>query len=218
MSNQRPDNRRFSSPAVLQNNGPIGSTTTPFQPERIELGKYPAEDLLRPAGRTYSNRQTQKALPKRPLSHLSPVQEDFGTPQVQQRSQVNQPSEDGRISRWSRYSRRISKQLGPSDRQDERLTARWSQMSKRLSRPLSFNGSVWLKQPEDFVLQFQFSETGSGTEYFDPPHHVFDRKKKKRLVYLVSLAAMFSPLSSNIYFPALDTIAKVLPSSESSPN
>jgi hypothetical protein len=82
-------------------------------------------------------------------------------------------------------------------------------MSKRLSRPLSFNGSVWLKQPEDIVLQFQFSENGSGTEYFDPPHHVFSKKKKKQLVYLVSLAAMFSPLSSNIYFPALDTIAKV---------
>jgi hypothetical protein len=64
------------------------------------------------------------------------------------------------------------------------------------------------------VLQFEFVDDNGNIEYFDPPHHVFNRKKKKLLVYLVSLAAMFSPLSSNIYFPALDTIATVMRSSE----
>lgn len=39
------------------------------------------------------------------------------------------------------------------------------------------------------------------------PFHVLHKKQKWLLVYLVSLAAMFSPLSSNIYFPAIDTIA-----------
>lgn len=39
------------------------------------------------------------------------------------------------------------------------------------------------------------------------PYHIFHKKQKWLLVYLVSLAAMFSPLSSNIYFPAIDTIA-----------
>ncbi|PVH89914.1 MFS general substrate transporter [Cadophora sp. DSE1049] len=44
----------------------------------------------------------------------------------------------------------------------------------------------------------------------DPPYHVFTLAKKKQLVYIVSLAGLFSPLSSNIYFPALGAIAKDL--------
>ena len=43
----------------------------------------------------------------------------------------------------------------------------------------------------------------------DPPYHVFSASKKKQLVYIVSLAGLFSPLSSNIYFPALGQISKV---------
>jgi len=43
----------------------------------------------------------------------------------------------------------------------------------------------------------------------EPPYHVFTRAKKKELVYIVSLAGLFSPLSSNIYFPALGQIAIV---------
>ncbi|KAF2673922.1 MFS general substrate transporter [Microthyrium microscopicum] len=49
-----------------------------------------------------------------------------------------------------------------------------------------------------------------GDPFVEPPHHVFSREQKKWLVYMVSLAAMFSPLSSNIYFPALPTIAETL--------
>ncbi|KAK4041846.1 major facilitator superfamily domain-containing protein [Parachaetomium inaequale] len=41
----------------------------------------------------------------------------------------------------------------------------------------------------------------------DPPYHVFTTRKKWQLVYIVSLAGLFSPLSSNIYFPALGDIA-----------
>lgn len=43
----------------------------------------------------------------------------------------------------------------------------------------------------------------------EPPYHVFTLAKKKQLVYIVSAAAIFSPLSSNIYFPALVQISKV---------
>lgn len=42
------------------------------------------------------------------------------------------------------------------------------------------------------------------------PYHVFSRSRKLQMVYIVSLAAIFSPLSSNIYFPALGLISKVL--------
>jgi len=41
------------------------------------------------------------------------------------------------------------------------------------------------------------------------PHRVFDRRQKRWMVYIVSFASLFSPLSSNIYFPALRNIATV---------
>lgn len=43
----------------------------------------------------------------------------------------------------------------------------------------------------------------------EPPYHVFTLAKKKQMVYIVSAAGIFSPLSSNIYFPALGRIATV---------
>ncbi|ODM15128.1 hypothetical protein SI65_09367 [Aspergillus cristatus] len=41
-----------------------------------------------------------------------------------------------------------------------------------------------------------------------PPYHVFSRTRKLQIVYIVSAAAIFSPLSSNIYFPALGAVSK----------
>lgn len=60
-------------------------------------------------------------------------------------------------------------------------------------------------------------ETKEGTAPFDlerqpapsPPYHVFTRSHKLQIVYIVSAAAIFSPLSSNIYFPALGMISRV---------
>lgn len=43
----------------------------------------------------------------------------------------------------------------------------------------------------------------------EPPYHVFTLEKKRQIVYIVSAAAIFSPLSSNIYFPALGQISAV---------
>jgi hypothetical protein len=42
-----------------------------------------------------------------------------------------------------------------------------------------------------------------------PPYHILTSSQKKVLVYIVSMAGMFSPLSSNIYFPAIGKIANV---------
>ncbi|KAI3201028.1 hypothetical protein DTO027I6_6131 [Penicillium roqueforti] len=42
------------------------------------------------------------------------------------------------------------------------------------------------------------------------PYHVFPRSRKLLIVCIVSSAAIFSPLSSNIYFPALSDIANQL--------
>jgi len=43
----------------------------------------------------------------------------------------------------------------------------------------------------------------------ETPHHIFESKHKRYVVYIVSFAGFFSPLSSNIYFPALGSIARV---------
>jgi hypothetical protein len=72
-------------------------------------------------------------------------------------------------------------------------------------------GNVW-GMPSQSISSKREPDSSSPTptnELSDPPHHIFTRKQKKVLVYMVSTAAIFSPLSSNIYFPAVDTIAKV---------
>jgi hypothetical protein len=51
------------------------------------------------------------------------------------------------------------------------------------------------------------SQTLDGAE---APYHIFSKHKKWMLVYLVSLGGSFSALSSNIYFPAIDTISRDL--------
>ncbi|KAE8309789.1 major facilitator superfamily domain-containing protein [Aspergillus transmontanensis] len=43
-----------------------------------------------------------------------------------------------------------------------------------------------------------------------PVYHIFSRSQKLEMVVIVSLAAIFSPLSSNIYFPALGAISRDL--------
>ncbi|RMJ09295.1 hypothetical protein CDV36_011076 [Fusarium kuroshium] len=44
----------------------------------------------------------------------------------------------------------------------------------------------------------------------EPPYHILSKRKKWGLVVLASLAGCFSPLSSNIYFPAIDSISSSL--------
>lgn len=41
-----------------------------------------------------------------------------------------------------------------------------------------------------------------------PPYSVFSPRKKKFIVFLVAWGGFFSPLSANIYFPALNTLAR----------
>ena len=40
-----------------------------------------------------------------------------------------------------------------------------------------------------------------------PPHSIFSQNKKRYIVFMVSYAGFFSPLSASIYFPALNAIA-----------
>lgn len=56
------------------------------------------------------------------------------------------------------------------------------------------------------LLLDEYFHANSGTS----PYHVLSRRRIRAIVILVSLAAMLSPLSSSIYFPALDNIAQSL--------
>lgn len=44
----------------------------------------------------------------------------------------------------------------------------------------------------------------------EPPFSIFSRREKTFIVVMASLAALFSPLSANIYYPALNVLAKDL--------
>jgi hypothetical protein len=77
--------------------------------------------------------------------------------------------------------------------------------------PYRMQGGTWRVAPEDMATKREPDSTSPSptNDTPDPPHSIFTRKQKKMLVYIVSMAAIFSPLSSNIYFPAVDTISKV---------
>ncbi|KAJ4383124.1 hypothetical protein N0V85_008489 [Neurospora sp. IMI 360204] len=44
----------------------------------------------------------------------------------------------------------------------------------------------------------------------EPPYHVFTKKEKWLVTAIIAVAGLFSPLSSNIYFPALGAIANAI--------
>ena len=51
-------------------------------------------------------------------------------------------------------------------------------------------------------------EALTNTASIGPPHSVFSKSQKRFIVFMVACAGFFSPLSANIYFPALNTLAK----------
>lgn len=67
------------------------------------------------------------------------------------------------------------------------------------------------KPPESSVITFVTPDTPQlESQLPQPPvHHIFNRSRKLELVFIVSLAAIFSALSSNIYFPALGDVSRV---------
>ncbi|KAK4231638.1 major facilitator superfamily domain-containing protein, partial [Podospora fimiseda] len=102
----------------------------------------------------------------------------------------------------------------PSD-----ITSSPSSVNKK---PKDQNATTDVRQGQ--VLEISFSDEGAQTpssstdsnkleekhassEPNQEPHHVFSRREKWLIVWIVSLAGLFSPLSSNIYFPALGDIS-----------
>jgi hypothetical protein len=65
--------------------------------------------------------------------------------------------------------------------------------------------------PEPAVLPSEKSvmEASVREKAVEEPYHVYDKKQKWVLIIIIGIAGLFSGLSSNIYFPALDQIATV---------
>ncbi|KAK3987675.1 major facilitator superfamily domain-containing protein [Cladorrhinum sp. PSN332] len=62
-------------------------------------------------------------------------------------------------------------------------------------------------RPASLDLPGQTVESKLEEQHPEAPYHVFSRREKWHTVWIVSLAGLFSPLSSNIYFPALGAIS-----------
>lgn len=121
---------------------------------------------------------------------------------------------DQQMSIPSSQEHTLPSNLGSDDASMNNLPSHASTTSSsRTSRPISFNSSIQTQGPKEVEVAFKALDNNLDNEaqrqIIDHPHHIFDRRKKRRLVWLISLAAMFSPLSSNIYFPALPEIAEV---------
>ena len=56
----------------------------------------------------------------------------------------------------------------------------------------------------------QEQEEGQPPEHSEPPFSIFSSSERNLIVVIASLAALFSPLSANIYYPALNTLSEDL--------
>lgn len=86
-------------------------------------------------------------------------------------------------------------------------------MSNQAPDPAATPGST---KHDDAATDHKDADRHPGTDHRD--YSVFTVNQKRAIVAVGSLASFFSPLSSSIYFPALDTIAKALHVSTSKVN
>ncbi|KAL8707107.1 MAG: hypothetical protein Q9220_007805 [cf. Caloplaca sp. 1 TL-2023] len=87
-----------------------------------------------------------------------------------------------------------------SSTQDNPVSAIETSTAKPKSNPLTTNEAR--ANPPNDVDEEALHRTPSG-----PPHSTFTQRQKYYISFLAAWAAFFSPLSANIYFPALTTLA-----------
>lgn len=95
----------------------------------------------------------------------------------------------------------IQRQFDADRYEDDRTS--WTQTSRADSVIIQAEKSPSLPISADFDEEKRISVIP------EPPYHVFSKKQKWSVVVMIGVAGLFSGLSSNIYFPALDSIAKV---------
>lgn len=119
-----------------------------------------------------------------------------------QRSQSNRPSSPD--SDESTITRTGSLELSQTRRSSIDFLDQKQQWSNDSTRRNSFAGD----NKSLYVSSSDIKNDVDSPQLPEPEYHIFERGKKKQLIYIVSAAALFSPLSSNIYFPAMGQISK----------
>ena len=65
------------------------------------------------------------------------------------------------------------------------------------------------------LAEIERAEAAEPAQSLGPPHSVFSKRAKVTYVYVASLAAFVSPVSTSIYYPAMVTLATDLNTSYS---
>lgn len=79
----------------------------------------------------------------------------------------------------------------------------------RLESENPFDDSRSTESRQDTQNPFDDSNTAEAVAEPEPPYHIFSQKQKWFVIVIIGVAGLFSGLSSNIFFPSLDAIAKV---------
>jgi MFS family permease len=182
------------------------------------LGRLHIPDLTsqhRQSGRQDPPSDPNSATPLRPQDDFSPYSRISAGPLSDNYNfeSIRGSAEDKRRSMPGFRETTVFNNLDPHQDVVRSLPSHRSMSSSRKSQPISLNSSIQPYGPKDIIIGCKAVDNDVEYEAQRPnvetPHHVFDKRRKKRLVWLISLAAMFSPLSSNIYFPALPEISEV---------
>ncbi|KAH6972475.1 major facilitator superfamily transporter [Ilyonectria sp. MPI-CAGE-AT-0026] len=80
----------------------------------------------------------------------------------------------------------------------------------RLESENPFDDSRSTESRQDTHNPFDDSNTAEAVAEPEPPYHIFSQKQKWFVIAIIGVAGLFSGLSSNIFFPSLDAIAKDL--------
>ncbi|KAI9662867.1 MAG: hypothetical protein M1821_007914 [Bathelium mastoideum] len=107
---------------------------------------------------------------------------------------------------------------GDLSEKESTISQREKQRSEELSSYKQFEASINEKVDASLSKHDEDEERPSdqppdlealaNTPSIDPPHSIFSKREKRFIVFMVACAGFFSPLSANIYFPALNTLAQ----------
>lgn len=118
---------------------------------------------------------------------------------------------------WGLFDDSDSIKTRVSKSEEQRRTRRFSQAPSSVGRFSSQSLENPFISPEEAEAERTLanSVTHAGTPDVEQrprseqPFHIYNKRQKWFLVVIIGIAGLFSGLSSNIYFPSLDAIARV---------
>ena len=97
-----------------------------------------------------------------------------------------------------------------SEKQIPQLDASKEESAKEVEKTLIGDIPDGLPAKKTVSKAEDAAEDGTAEPEPEPPFSIFSRSEKTFVIIMASLAALFSPLSANIYYPALTVLAKDL--------